>query len=45
MDQKDILFVKGLGGCCRPGLSVFNSEYISFHPYQCLPLYEIAYRM
>lgn len=45
VDQKDILFVKGLGGCCRPGLSVFNSEYISFHPYQCLPLYEIAYRM
>lgn len=42
-DQKDILFVKGLGGCCRPGFSVFNSEYISFHPYQCLPLYEITY--
>merc|ERR1712061_627006 len=43
VDQKDILFVKGLGSCRRPGFSVFNSEYISFHPYQCLPLYEIAY--
>jgi len=43
VDQEDILFVKGLGGCCRPGFSVFNSEYISFHPYQCLPRYEITY--
>merc|ERR1712087_836117 len=43
VDQKDILFIKGLGSCCRPGSSVVNSEYISFHPYQCLPLYEITY--
>jgi len=43
VEQKDILFVKGLGACCRPGFSVFNSEFISFHPYQCMPLYEITY--
>merc|ERR1712039_85855 len=45
VDQNDILLVKGLGGCCRPGFSVYNSEYISFHPCQCLPLYEITYRV
>eukprot|EP00932_Pfiesteria_piscicida_P008607 SRR837773.19091.p1 GENE.SRR837773.19091~~SRR837773.19091.p1 ORF type:complete len:752 (-),score=253.31 SRR837773.19091:48-2186(-) len=45
VDTKDILFVKGLGSQCRPGFSVYNSEYIAFHPYQCLPLYEITYRM
>mmetsp|Transcript_73827 Transcript_73827/g.213624 ORF Transcript_73827/g.213624 Transcript_73827/m.213624 type:complete len:387 (+) Transcript_73827:1169-2329(+) len=45
VDQKDILFVKGLRQGCRPGYSVFNSEYISFHPYQCLPLYEISYQI
>lgn len=44
-DQKDILFIKGLRGNSRPGFSVYNSEYISFHPYQCLPLYEISYRV
>merc|ERR1712146_725502 len=43
VDQKDILFVKGLGCACRPGFSVFNSEYISFHPYQSMPRYEITY--
>lgn len=42
-DQKDMLFVKGLEGSCRPGFSVHNSEFISFHPYQCLPRYEITY--
>jgi len=45
VEQHDLLFVKGLQGCCRPGSSVFNSEYISFHPYQCLPRYEIVYTM
>ena len=44
-DQNDILFIKGLGRQSRPGFSVFNSEFISFHPYQCLPLYEITYRI
>lgn len=44
-EEHDLLFVKGLGSCCRPGLSVHNSEYISFHPYQCLPRYEIEYEM
>jgi hypothetical protein len=43
VDQRDILFVKGLGRKSRPGFSVFNSEFISFHPYQCLPRYEITY--
>lgn len=42
-DQLDILFVKGLREKSRSGSSVFNSEYISFHPYQCLPRYEITY--
>merc|ERR1712083_893061 len=42
-DQRDILFVKGLGAECRPGFSVFNSEFISFHPCQCMPRYEITY--
>jgi len=46
VDQRDILFVKGLGhGCARSGYSVINSEYISFHPYQCMPRYEITYEI
>merc|ERR1712232_886686 len=43
VDQRDILFVKGMGASCQPGFSVFNSEFISFHPYQSLPRYEITY--
>lgn len=43
VDQRDILFVKGLGGKSRPGFSVVNNEYVAFHPYQCLPRYEITY--
>jgi hypothetical protein len=43
VERHDLLFVKGLGCSSRPGSSVFNSEYISFHPYQCLPRYEIVY--
>lgn len=39
----DLLFVKGLQHMHKPGLSVFNSEYLAFHPYQCLPRYEIVY--
>jgi hypothetical protein len=42
-DQRDILFVKGMECNCRPGFSVFNSEFISFHPSQCLPRDEITY--
>merc|ERR1712228_192299 len=42
-EQQDLVFVKGLGSCSKQGCSVFNSEYISFHPYQCLPRYEIVY--
>lgn len=44
-EEHDLLFVKGLGSCCRGGVSVHNSEYISFHPYQCLPRYEIVYEL
>jgi len=43
VDQRDILFVKGLKGKQRPGFSVVNSEFISFHRYQSLPRYEITY--
>lgn len=42
-EKSDMLFVQGLGNSCRPGFSVFNSEYIAFHPHQCLPKYEITY--
>merc|ERR1711918_233074 len=45
VEQHDLLFVKGLGGCCCPGHSVVNSEYVSFHPYQCLPRYEVVYEI
>jgi len=44
-EKSDMLFVQGLGGMCRPGLSVFNSEYVAFHPHQCLPKYEITYEI
>merc|ERR1719502_833698 len=42
-EQSDLLFVKGLGSAVRQGYSVVNSEYIAFHPHQCLPKYEIEY--
>merc|ERR1712176_1668070 len=45
IEQHDLIFVKGLGSRCRNGFSVVNSEYISFHPYQCLPRYEVIYEM
>lgn len=45
VEQHDLLFVKGLGCNCRPGFSVFNSEYIAFHPHQCLPRYQITYEV
>lgn len=44
-EKSDLLFVKGLGPNHKPGLSVLNSEYIAFHPHQCLPKYEIVYEM
>jgi len=44
-EKSDLLFVKGLGDQCRPGCSVVNSEYIAFHPHQCLPKYEIEYEL
>lgn len=44
-EKSDLLFVKGLGVRSRTGYSVVNSEYIAFHPHQCLPKYEIEYEM
>lgn len=44
-EKSDLMFVKGLGSRTRVGYSVVNSEYIAFHPHQCLPLYEIEYQL
>jgi len=45
-EKSDLLYVQGLGiNHVRQGYSVVNSEYIAFHPYQCLPKYEIVYEM
>jgi hypothetical protein len=44
-EKSDLMFVKGLGARTRVGFSVVNSEYIAFHPHQCLPLYEIEYTL
>lgn len=44
-EKSDLLFVKGLGSGCKPGFSVASSEYIAFHPHQCLPKYEIEYEV
>jgi hypothetical protein len=44
-EKSDLLFVKGLGSAVKPGFSVVNSEYIAFHPHQCLPKYEIEYEL
>mmetsp|Transcript_33836 Transcript_33836/g.110716 ORF Transcript_33836/g.110716 Transcript_33836/m.110716 type:complete len:211 (-) Transcript_33836:257-889(-) len=45
VEGADLLAVKGLGGAVRPGYSVVNSEYIAYHPYQCLPKYQITYEV
>jgi len=45
-EKSDLLYVQGLGvNHVRQGYSVVNSEYIAFHPHQCLPKYEIVYEM
>jgi hypothetical protein len=44
-EKSDMLFIQGLGSAVRPGYSVVNSEYIAFHPHQCLPRYEITYEL
>jgi len=44
-EKSDLMFVKGFGSRTRVGFSVVNSECIAFHPHQCLPLYEIEYRL
>jgi hypothetical protein len=33
------------GHTMRPGVSVLSSEYVAFHPHQCLPKYEIEYEL
>lgn len=45
VERADMLFVKGLGHAVQPGYSVINSEYIAYHPYQCLPKYQITYEV
>jgi len=45
VEQMELLYVEGLQWSSRPGFSVYNSEYISFHPYQCLPRYQITYEI
>lgn len=42
-EKSDLMFVQGLGSRCCTGFSVVNSEYIAYHPHQCLPKYEITY--
>jgi hypothetical protein len=44
-EKSDLLFVRGLGNAARRGWSVAKSEYIAFHPHQCLPKYEIEYEV
>lgn len=44
-EKCDMMFVQGLGNRVRPGFSVVNSEYIAYHPHQCLPKYEITYEV
>jgi len=44
-EKSDLLYIKGLGDRSRHGYSVINSEYIAFHPHQCLPMYEIEYEL
>jgi len=45
MEHQDLLMVPGLGPKCRPGFSVYNTEYVAFHPYQVMPRYEITYTL
>jgi hypothetical protein len=44
-EKCDMIFVQGLEERVRPGFSVVNSEYIAYHPHQCLPKYEITYEL
>lgn len=44
-EKQDLLFVPGLKDKCRPGFSVYNSEYIAYHAYQVMPRYEISYKL
>eukprot|EP00746_Dinoflagellata_sp_MGD_P167123 gnl/MRDRNA2_/MRDRNA2_97498_c0_seq1.p1 gnl/MRDRNA2_/MRDRNA2_97498_c0~~gnl/MRDRNA2_/MRDRNA2_97498_c0_seq1.p1 ORF type:complete len:1053 (-),score=223.29 gnl/MRDRNA2_/MRDRNA2_97498_c0_seq1:239-3397(-) len=39
----DSYFIRGLTGAQKAGLGVYNNEYVVFHPYQILPLYQVDY--
>jgi len=39
----DSYFVKGQNGVQAAGLGVINNEFIVFHPYQVLPIYQVDY--
>eukprot|EP00929_Paragymnodinium_shiwhaense_P071328 TRINITY_DN3627_c0_g1_i1.p1 TRINITY_DN3627_c0_g1~~TRINITY_DN3627_c0_g1_i1.p1 ORF type:complete len:984 (-),score=144.64 TRINITY_DN3627_c0_g1_i1:280-3231(-) len=39
----DAFFIRGQAGAQKHGLGVYNSEYVLFHPYQILPMYQIDY--
>lgn len=45
VEGADLLAVRGLGSAARSGWSVVNSEYIAYHPHQCLPKYQITYEV
>merc|ERR1712048_110392 len=39
----DSFYVRGLAGAQKAGLGVYNNEYVVFHPYQILPVYQVDY--
>merc|ERR1719329_2072561 len=41
----DAFYNRGLAGEQKPGLGVYNSEYVVFQPYQILPLYKVDYML
>lgn len=45
VEHQDLLMLPGLGTKSKPGFSVYNTEYVAFHPYQVMPRYEITYTL
>jgi len=41
----DAFYIRGQAGAQKPGLGVYNSEYVVFQPYQILPLYKVDYML
>lgn len=39
----DSFYVRGLAGAQKAGLGVYNNEYVIFHPFQILPVYQVDY--